>query len=115
VTHPAIDEDAAARLRAQITDPQAGSPGTSIVLRPPDPPKATGLARLKVAARRAAVPVIARLRQELDRAAAEELDGLRAEVAELRSELARTRAEHSAELAALHEELASQQPRRPQK
>jgi hypothetical protein len=115
VTHPAIDDDAAARLRDQIDPPAdpTSSPGTAIVLRPPDPPKPTALARLKGAARKAAVPMIARLRQELDRAGAEELSGLRAEVAELRDEVARTRAEHAAELAALHEELAAQQGRRP--
>ena len=109
MTHPAIDEHAVAALR-DATD----EPGTSIVLRQPEPtpPKPSPLARIKASARKAAVPVIARLRQELDRAGAEDLAGLRAEVASLREELARAKADHAADLAALHEELASQQGRR---
>lgn len=55
---------------------------------------------------KAAVPVVARLRQELVTASAGDQADVRAQVAELREELARTRAEHAAELAALHEELA---------
>ena len=92
MTHPAIDDTAAARLRPN---------------RPTEEPKTTGL---KASARKAAGPMIARLRQELDRAGAEDLAALRAEVAALREEVARLKAEHAADLAALHEELASTRP-----
>ena len=113
MTHPAIDEAAAARLRDQVA-----APGSAIVhVEPSDGPTSPGpepkprsIDRLKAKARRAAVPVVARVRQELDRAGAQDLAELRAEVASLREELVRTRAEQAAELAAIHEELASVRP-----
>lgn len=62
---------------------------------------------IKARARRLAAPVVNKARQEIVRAAADDQNSLRAEVAELREELARQRAEHQAELAAVHEELAA--------
>lgn len=69
-------------------------------------PTASEPVGLKAKARKLAEPAVARVRQELVRAAADDQAGLRAEVAELRAELARQRAEHAAEIAAIHEELA---------
>jgi hypothetical protein len=63
-------------------------------------------AGLKARAKRLAAPVVAKARDEVVRATADDQLALRAEVAELRAELARQRAEHQAELAAIHEELA---------
>lgn len=105
MTHPAVDLDAVARLRqragapARLPDAVAASTNDSASVE-------TTTAKLKARARRAATPVVAKLRYELDRAAAGEVSTLRAEVAELRSELARTRAECAAATAALHEERA---------
>ena len=65
---------------------------------------------IKARARRLAAPVVAKARDEIVRAAADDQVTLRAEVAELRDELARQRAEHRAEIAALHEELAALAP-----
>jgi hypothetical protein len=60
--------------------------------------------KLKSKARRAATPVVARVRTELDRAASGEVAALRAEVAELRAEVTRLRAQHDAAIAALRED-----------
>lgn len=68
-----------------------------------DPAAPSGI---KARARRLAAPVVAKARQEVVRATADDQLTLRAEVAELRAELARQRAEHQAEIAAIHEELA---------
>ena len=111
MSHPAIDEHEVERLRreaagepeATTTDaPTATSGGAATAAKPP-----WSVARVKDAARKAAVPVVARLRQELVTASAGDQADVRAQVAELREELARTRSEHAAELAALHEELAA--------
>lgn len=72
----------------------------------PDP-TAVEPAGFKAKARKLAEPAVARVRQELVRAAADDQAGVRAELAELRAELARQRGEHAAEIAALHEELAA--------
>lgn len=69
-------------------------------------PPPTGL---KAKARRMAAPVVAKARQEIVRAAADDQANLRAEVAELRAELTRQRAEHAAAMAAINEELAGLQ------
>ena len=61
---------------------------------------------IKARARRLAAPVVAKARQEVVKATADDQLSLRAEVAELRAELLRQRAEHQSEIAALHEELA---------
>lgn len=114
MTHPAIDEEGAARLRAQLAGPEPGAgpaPAAAAAPSPQAEPPLTSGQKVKAAARKAAVPVIARVRQELDRAGAEDLADLRAEVAALRAEVARIRAEHAAELAALHEELAAVRPK----
>ena len=71
-----------------------------------------GAAGIKARARRLAAPVVAKARQEVVRATADDQLNLRAELAELRAELARQRAEHAAEIAALHEELAALTPQR---
>lgn len=63
-------------------------------------------AGLKAKAKRLAAPVVAKAREEVVRATADDQLALRAEVAELRAELVRQRAEHQAELAAIHEELS---------
>ena len=68
-----------------------------------DPAAPSGI---KARAKRLAAPVVAKARQEVVRATADDQLTLRAEVAELRAELARQRAEHQAEIAALHEELS---------
>ena len=70
-------------------------------------------AGIKARARRLAAPVVAKARQEVVRATADDQAVLRAELAELRAELARQRAEHAAEIAALHEELAGLAPPAP--
>ena len=61
---------------------------------------------IKARARRLAAPVVAKARQEVVKATADDYVSLRAEVAELRAELTRQRAEHAAELAAVNEEIA---------
>ena len=68
----------------------------------PDP-TASGI---KARAKRFAAPVVAKARQEVVKATADDQLSLRAEVAELRAELARQRAEHQADIAALQEELS---------
>jgi hypothetical protein len=113
-THPAIDDDAVARLRARAGAPPAtaesgASPGPGSVSVPGSAPDGAPLpagraAAWKARARQAATPVVARVRNELDRATSGEVALLRAEVAELRAELARMRAEHQATLAVLRED-----------
>ena len=76
-------------------------------MTPADDAGGTGI---KAKARRLAAPVVAKAREEIVRAAADDQVTLRAEVAELRDELTRQRAEHAAEIAALHEELAALSP-----
>jgi hypothetical protein len=61
----------------------------------------------KQRAQQLVAPLRARVREEIARAASDDVAALRAEVAELRSELERQRAEHAAALAALQEELAA--------
>jgi F0F1-type ATP synthase membrane subunit b/b' len=73
------------------------------VSTPDQPVPNTGL---KAKARRVAAPVMAKARQEIVRAAADDQQALRAEVAELRTDLARQAASHAAEIAALREEVA---------
>ena len=113
MTHPAIDEAAAARLRASLADATTGSTGRTEPSEAPPAPEApptlvaSSVAKAKELARRAAAPAIARLRQEMATVAAQDTSDLHAEVAALRDELARTCAEHDAELAALHEEVAA--------
>lgn len=70
---------------------------------PDQPVPSTGL---KAKARRVAAPVVAKARQEIVRAAADDQQALRAEVAALRMELTRQAASHAAEIAALREEVA---------
>ncbi|MCB0964368.1 MAG: hypothetical protein KDA98_13900, partial [Acidimicrobiales bacterium] len=55
-----------------------------------------GPSGIKARARRLAAPVVAKARQEVVRATADDQVTLRAELAELRDELARQRAEHAA-------------------
>lgn len=101
MTHPDVDEEAVEDLRRR-----AGSPvPTDASADDPSPPgPATTSARLKARARQVATPVVARVRAELDRAAAGEVAALRSEVAELRAEVQRLRAEQAAALAALAED-----------
>jgi hypothetical protein len=73
----------------------------------PTDPGPSGNPGLKARARRLAAPVVAKARNEVVKATADDQLALRAEVAELRAELVRQRAEHQAELAAIHEELAA--------
>ena len=73
-------------------------------------PDDAGPTGIKAKARRLAAPVVAKAREEIVRAAADDQVTLRAEVAELRDELRRQRAEHAAEIAALHEELSALAP-----
>lgn len=100
--HPAIDDDAVARLRQR-----AGAPSVEVSANEsvagPEPAAGAG-SRLRSTARRAAGPVVSRVRSELDRATGGEVAALRAEVAELRAELARHRAEQQAVLAAFRED-----------
>ena len=81
-------------------------------MTPPEPDDA-GPSGIKARARRLAAPVVAKARQEVVRATADDQLNLRAELADLRAELARGSApEHAAEIAALHEELAGLAPPR---
>ena len=129
MSHPAVDPEAVARLRQRLApggpDAPAGAAGGDGPAGEPSgspgsagsagsagaggggagsAPPATAGQRARAAARRVATPVVARVRHELDRAAAGEVAALRAEVADLRAELARTRAEHAAAIAALQED-----------
>lgn len=99
--HPAIDDDAVARLRQRAGASADPSIGERAEVH--DPGAGTG-SRLRSTARRAAGPVVSRVRSELDRATGGEVAALRAEVAELRAELARLRAEQQAVLAAFRED-----------
>jgi len=65
----------------------------------------TSAPSLKARAKRLAAPVVAKAREEVVKATADDQLALRAEVAELRAELVRQRAEHEADLAAVNEEL----------
>lgn len=75
-------------------------------MTPPAAASEPAPAGLKARARRLAAPVVAKAREEMVRAAADDRDAVRAELAELRVELARQRAEHAAAIAALNEEIA---------
>lgn len=101
MTHPAVDQEAIELLRRR-----AGASGpTDASAEPvPAPEPNTTAARLKAKARQVATPVVARVRNELDRAAAGEIEALRAELDELRGEVNRLRAEHAAALAAYRED-----------
>lgn len=72
----------------------------------------SGSPGIKERAKRLAAPVVAKARNEVVKATADDQLALRAEVADLRAELVRQRAEHQAELAAIHEELANLTPQR---
>ena len=104
-SHVAVDPEAVERLRARVG--VAGRGPSSVV---PAGPRvemvgpSEGPGGLKAQARKEATPVVARLRVELDRAAAGEVAALRSEVAELRAEIARLRAESEAAMAALRED-----------
>ena len=103
MTHPAIDTDAAARLRARLGRETAAEPTE---VPPTDPGAPTGTkAKVRATAKRVGAPVVGRARREVEAAVAREVEGLRREVEDLRAEVARLRAEHAAELVALREEL----------
>lgn len=105
MTHPALDPEAIERFKRRIGRAPAPAAVSSAVA-PAEPADLVG--RAKRAARKAATPVVHRLRRELARASSEDHAAVRAELHELRQELARTRADHDAELAVLHEQLRRQ-------
>lgn len=107
MTHPALDPEAIDRFKRRIGRAPAAT--TASAVAPPAAP-ADLVGKAKRAARRAATPVVHRLRRELARASSEDHAAVRAELHELRQELARTRADHDAELAVLHEQLRRQPP-----
>jgi len=106
MSHPALDPAAVDRLKASATGGTPAEDGDLSPDRPDaDPVEAVGAsARARATARRVATPVVARVRQELDRAVGREVEELRVEIAGLREELRRVTAEHAAAIAVLEEE-----------
>ena len=96
VSHPAIDARSVARLRSSRAMVATGD-------APEDEPRPA--ARAKKAARRAAAPLVARLRTSAAEAVNPELQVARREIATLRADLDRTRAELEAEIELLRAEL----------
>ena len=97
MSHPAIDARSVARLRSSRAMVATGE-GTE-----DEAPRAT--ARANPAARRAAAPLVARLRTSAAEAVNPELQTARREIAALRADLDRTRAELEAEIELLRAEL----------
>ena len=125
MNHPAIDPEAVSRLKRRLdrsspaealpadTTTSTASTGPAETRGSLDKPgiagagagaSASAKAKAVAVARRVTVPLVARVRHELDRAVARELEALRTEIDQLRREVARTRAEHAAAIAALQEE-----------
>ena len=96
MSHPAIDARSVARLRSSRAMVATGE-------EPEDEPRTT--ARAKKVARRAAAPLVARLRTSAAGAVNPELQVARREIATLRADLDRTRAELEAEIELLRAEL----------
>jgi hypothetical protein len=96
MSHPAIDARSVARLRSSraMVATEEGSE---------DEPRPA--ARAKKVARRAAAPLVARLRTSAAEAVNPELQAARREIAILRADLDRTRAELEAEIELLRAEL----------
>ena len=98
MSHPAIDARSVARLRSSWAMVATGA-------GPDDERRAPSTARAKQAARRAAAPLVARLRTSAAEAVNPELQAARREIAALRADLDRTRAELEAEIELLRAEL----------
>jgi hypothetical protein len=97
VSHPAIRARSVARLRSSRAVVATGEPADA------ETPGAG--VRARAAARRAAAPIVARLRSSAADAVNPELQAARREIASLRADLEATRAELEAEIELLRAEL----------
>ena len=106
MTHPAVDQEVVELLRRRAgavpTDPSLAAASAEAAVTAVEP--ATTAERFKARARQVATPVVERVRHELDRATAGEVQALRSELDELRAEVNRLRSEQAAALAALAED-----------